>query len=212
MIDLMSAGIKEAVSNYISSRDELEDKLIKSQKVSANAALRMLNVVDPQSCVLGGAPRDWALGKMAKDLDIYLQGYPDESRESVRVRVTQALDLQPYEIEDVTKESSYIDSLDNGVLGVFNIKGCFMPIQIVLCDCRPIDMLNKFHGSLSKVAYIRSDNWTPDSDFDGFELQTTLEFDISKQFQVHLIKKGDDPKYIAKVQAKYPDYTPIYEA
>jgi hypothetical protein len=39
-----------------------------------------------------------------------------------------------------------------------------------------------------------------------------MEFDIGKQFQVNLIKKNSDPRYIAKIQAKYPNYTPVYEA
>jgi hypothetical protein len=187
-------------------------KFIEAQKACANAVLNMLHMVDPDSCILGGAPRDWALNNIAKDLDVYIRGYHNEPRESVMARVSQALELQSNEIEDVTKDSYYMHSLDNGVLGVFNVKNCFMPIQIILCDRLPIDMIDTFHGSLSKAYYIRGYNWSYLDNPTDYELDTNIEFDISKQFKVHLIKKTDDPQYIKKIQAKYPDFTPVYES
>lgn len=203
---------KELLDYLNLQNGSMNNKTISLQKNCANAVLSMLHMVDPDCCILGGAPRDWALGNYAKDLDVYLQGYPNESRESISSRVAQALELQEGEIEDVTKDSYYMHSLDNGVLGVLNVKNCFMPIQIVICDRLPIDMLDKFHGSLSKVSYCRNYNWDYLKNHDSFSLDTSLEFDISKQFKVHLVKKSDDPKYIAKIQRKYPEYTVIYES
>ena len=202
-LDLLNSLNMQSNSNKLKS--------IESQKSCANAVLSMLHMVDPDCCILGGAPRDWALGNPAKDLDVYLQGYPNESRDSIASRVSQALELQDGEIEDVTKDSYYMHTLDNGVLGVLNVKNCYMPIQIVICDRLPIDMLDKFHGSLSKVSYCRNYNWNYLKNHDSFSLDTSLEFDISKQFKVHLVKKSDDPKYIAKIQSKYPEYTVVYE-
>jgi hypothetical protein len=187
-------------------------KTIESQKTCANAALNLLHMVDPDSCLLGGAPRDWALGNVAKDLDIYLRPFPMESRESTMARVAQALSLEHTEVDDVTNDSYYMHSKDNGVLGVLNIKNCFMPIQIVLCDRAPLEMLYTFHCSLSQAYYIRDHSWTYPLTSDAYRLETTMEFDIGKQFQVNLIKKNSDPRYIAKIQAKYPNYTPVYEA
>jgi len=204
--------IREAISKSLSLKSEMKNKTIESQKSCAHAALNMLHMVDPDSCILGGAPRDWALGNPAKDLDVYLRGYPNESRDSIKARVSQALELQIDELEDVTKDSYYMHSLDNGVLGVLNVKNCFMPIQIVICDRLPIDMLDTFHGSLSQAYYVRGYRWNYLNNSDDYELDTSMEFDISKQFKVHLIKKNDDPKYIAKIQSKYPEFTPVYES
>lgn len=187
-------------------------KIIESQMNCANAVLRMLHMVDPSSCILGGAPRDWALGNPAKDLDVYIQGYPSESRDSVLSRVAQALELQANEIEDVTNDSYYMQSKDNGVLAVFNVKNCAMPIQIIMCDREPITMLDTFHGSLSKVSYTRVPSWHYLNQDNYLDLFTSNEFNISKQFKIHLVKKSDDPKYIAKVQSKYPEYTVVYES
>jgi hypothetical protein len=204
--------IKKALLESLSLKTEMKSKTIESQKVCANAALNMLHIVDPHSCILGGAPRDWALGNPAKDLDIYIHGYPNESRDSIMSRISQALDLQENELEDVTKNSYYMHSLDNGVAAVFNVKNCFMPIQIILCDRLPIEMLRRFHGSLSKASYTRGYYWDYLNNVDDYELETSVEFDISKEFKVHLVRKGDDPKYIAKIQAKYPDFTTVYES
>jgi hypothetical protein len=187
-------------------------KTIESQKTCANAALNLLHMVDPDSCLLGGAPRDWALGKVAKDLDVYLRPFPMESKDSTIARITQALSLEHNEIEDVTNDSYYMQSKDNGVLGVLNVKNCFMPIQIVLCDRAPLEMLYTFHCSLSQAYYVRDHSWDYPLNSDAYRLETTMEFDIGKQFQVNLIKKNSDPRYIAKIQAKYPNYTPVYEA
>lgn len=186
-------------------------KVIETQKICANAILRMLSMVDPNSCILGGAPRDWQLGSAAKDLDVYVQGYPDESSLSVASRVAQALELQPGELEDITSSSYYVQGLDNGVLSVFNVKNCAVPIQVVVCDRKPITMLDTFHGSLSKAFYVRGSTWSYLDNTDDFDLGGTLEFEISKKFKVHLISKTDSAKYIAKVQAKYPNFTAVYE-
>ena len=43
-------------------------KFIEAQKACANAVLNMLHMVDPDSCILGGAPRDWALNNIAKEI------------------------------------------------------------------------------------------------------------------------------------------------
>ena len=204
--------IKEAISKSISLKIEMKSQIIESQKNCAIAALNMLHIVDPNSCILGGAPRDWALGNPAKDLDIYIHAYPNESRDSIESRVSQALELQANELENVTNDSYYAHSLDNGVVAVFNVKNCFMPIQIVLCDRLPIDMLDTFHGSLSQAYYIRGYKWDYLYNSEDYELDTSMEFDISKQFKVHLIKKNDDPQYIKKIQAKYPEFTPVYES
>jgi hypothetical protein len=204
--------IKKALLESLSLKTEMKSKTIESQKTCAHAALNMLHIVDPYSCILGGAPRDWALGNPAKDLDIYIHGYPNESRDSIKDRISQALQLQADELEDVTNNSYYTHSLDNGVVGVLNVKNCFMPIQIVLCDRQPIEMLNTFHGSLSKASYTRGYYWDYLTNSEDYELDTSVEFDISKEFKVHLIRKNDDPKYIAKIKAKYPEFTHIHES
>jgi hypothetical protein len=203
---MMYTNLKDFMDKVSSS------KIIESQKTCANAALNLLHMVDPDSCLLGGAPRDWALGNLAKDLDIYLRPFPMESRASTIARITQALSLEHSEIEDVTNDSYYMHGKDNGVLGVLNVKNCFMPIQIVLCDRAPLEMLYTFHCSLSQAYYVRDHSWEYPLNSDAYRLETTMEFDISKQFQVNLVKKSSDPRYINKVHAKYPNYTPVYEA
>jgi hypothetical protein len=187
-------------------------KQIQSQQVTADAVLRMMFVIDPNSCILGGAPRDWALGNPAKDLDVYIQTAVGEPSEITMKRIMLAMDLQEDEIEDITSSSYYVAGIDNGVQYVFNIKNCYMPIQVIVCDRKPIKMLDVFHGSLSKVSYVRLADWDPFDNYAKTGIETTMEFDISKKFQVHMVYAKDDMRYINKVTAKYPYFTTVYEA
>lgn len=184
---------------------------IRSQQVTADAVLRMMFVLDPNSCILGGAPRDWALGNTAKDLDVYIQTPEDEPPEVTKLRIILAMDLQENEVEDITSSSYYVANLDNGVRYVFNIKGCYMPIQVIVCDRKPIEMLDVFHGSLSKVSYVRLTDWNPFDNYGKTGIETTMDFDISKKFKIHMVYQKDDLRYISKVMSKYPEFTTVYE-
>ena len=133
-----------------------------------------------------------------------------ECNVALLVNVSGGLYRGTHDKEDY--KHAYINSLDNGVVAVFNVKNCFMPIQIILCDRLPIEMLHAFHGSLSKASYTRGYYWDYLTNPTDYELDTSVEFDISKQFKVHLVRKTDDPKYIAKVKAKYPNFTTVYES
>jgi tRNA nucleotidyltransferase/poly(A) polymerase len=49
-----------------------ESTLIAWQQSVADALLARLEAIDPHCIIAGGAPRDWYLGRQAKDLDVYL--------------------------------------------------------------------------------------------------------------------------------------------
>lgn len=45
---------------------------VNRQKLVADDILSRLELLDPRCIVAGGAPRDWHLGKTAKDIDVFL--------------------------------------------------------------------------------------------------------------------------------------------
>jgi tRNA nucleotidyltransferase/poly(A) polymerase len=46
--------------------------LIVWQQSVADSLLARLEAIDPHCIIAGGAPRDWYLGRLANDLDVYL--------------------------------------------------------------------------------------------------------------------------------------------
>lgn len=52
---------------------------IKEQKVLADEVLKALSDIDSDCLLVGGAPRDWTLGKSARDLDFYFHVETDEA-------------------------------------------------------------------------------------------------------------------------------------
>jgi hypothetical protein len=178
------------------------DSVITGQKTCAWSALHLLKVVDSNAVVAGGAPRDWLLGLQAKDLDIYVQGLKNESNYDFAQRIQIALES---EIEDVTSTNDYVLNLDNGVIGVFNVKGCYMPIQVIRCDRQAVSMLSTFHCSLSRAYACRTG-------LDNNLLVTgNWEFELGQKYKMNMVIKNFDPKYIDKISTRFPEYTLVYE-
>lgn len=190
---------------------QLQDKLdmaytnsIEAQKNCAKVALKLLGKIGLNPMILGGAPRDWLHDRPAKDLDIYIQF--DGCLMATIDKIQSALFLNSNEIVDITTTSDYLKNKDNGVLFVFNILNLAMPVQIILCDRKPKEMLNIFMGSLSQAFA------TYNKDNDTLDASGTYTFKLGQKFKVHFLHKTDDPAYIAKVANKYPDYQLIVEA
>lgn len=178
-----------------------QDLILTSQKTCAYAALKRLKVVDSQAIVAGGAPRDWLFDRQAKDLDIYVQGIAGETNWQFEERIALALESK---VVDITSTNDYLTNLDNGVIGVFDVLDCYMPIQVIRCDRAPLSMLDTFHCSLSRVYAM------PSGADNSLYLTGNWEFNLGKQYKMNMVKKNFDPKYIAKIRAKFPDFTEVY--
>lgn len=177
------------------------DSITNSQKVCAAVALCILQKINRETIIAGGAPRDWLFDRHAKDIDIYIQSDKGESNWEFEKVISNALASR---VVDITTTSDYLANLDNGVLGVFDIKDCYMPIQVIRGDRPPLTMLDTFHCSLSRAyARLASDN--------KLVVQGNWEFQLSREYKMNMIKKKFDPKYIAKIREKFPDFTEVYE-
>lgn len=182
---------------------DLHDTLIKAQKTCAYSVLKMLKVIDNDVVIAGGAPRDWLFDRQAKDIDVYLRGINGESNFDFANRISQALDNS--RVEDVTSTNEYVLNMNNGVLGVFNVHSCYLPVQVIRCDRAPLGMLATFHCSLSKAFAL------PSGIDNNLSISGNWEFDLSRKYHMNMIKKDFDPKYISKIQQKFPNFTQVFE-
>ena len=170
---------------------------VEEQKEYALKILERLSIIDPDIVIGGGAPRDWHFGRLAKDFDIYVQGKTFEDYLSVGNRI-EKLGIK---LKDVTASSpEYTGKSDNGVLGVYNVVNLYHPVQIIVCDRFPSQMVNTFMTSISKIYMTKYGNTYKDS-----------TFDIGKEYNCIFIEENADPKYINKILQKFPNMQPIYQ-
>ena len=115
-------------------------------------------------------------------------------------RLCKALSISADSVVDKTSTSYYVRAKDNGVVHVLDILGYRMPIQLIICDRVPFNMLYTFHGSLAQAfAFISSTK-------DKLTVNGTRMFELGREYKVHFTSSEHNPQYIAKVQAKYPEY------
>jgi hypothetical protein len=178
---------------------------IKQQQVMAGAALRLIRQeIDPEAMIMGGAPRDWTYGQLAKDIDIFTRGLTNESADSIRNRIADALFTDEKYIHDLTWNSHYLATKDNGVLFVFEAQTFLFPVQIIVCDREPLKMLDTFDLSICK-AYA-----TQGQTINSVEIHTTEIFDLSKRYNVCFASKTSEDR-IYRIREKFPTMTIIHD-
>lgn len=67
---------------------------IKHQQKVADDVLNLLEIIDPACIVAGGAPRDWYMGDVAKDIDVFLHLRNDLKASTRRKQIKRALGLE----------------------------------------------------------------------------------------------------------------------
>jgi hypothetical protein len=178
---------------------------IKQQQTIAGAALRLIRQeIDPEAMIMGGAPRDWTYGQLAKDIDIFTRALTNESADSIKNRIADALFTDEKYIYDLTSGSPYLANKDNGVLFVFEVRTLLLPVQIIVCDREPVKMLDTFDLSICKVYASKG------KDFNSVEIYTTEVFDLSKRYNICLASKTSEDR-IYRIREKFPTMTVIHD-
>lgn len=183
------------------------------QVVQAREILKKVRVLDPTAIVAGGAPRDFVMGRVAKDIDIFVYWRPDlclsafsEAMEAV------GIELQSSVYSDIAaSEHSEMYATNPDIRTVYNVKGGETPTQIILCDKPTFGMVEKFPLSICQV-------WTGVKDLEGMADSASRAYSsavISEEFafgQRHtaIFKTNSaysgSENYIKKIRGYFPDY------
>lgn len=177
---------------------------IDRQKEIADKVMLKLNAVDPANILAGGAPRNWYLGKEAKDLDFYVH-LPQETETYTLSRWTAiGLELTPMawggELNEEYKGMPELRRVYEGeVLG--------MPIQVMVMNEPTYRCVtDKFTASVCQVwhkAGFSSLNGIAQFSFD-MKIMYYANSDVLKTR--HWAKMVEYfPDYVIRHQAKYID-------
>ena len=126
--------------------------LIVWQQSVADSLLARLEAIDPHCIIAGGAPRDWYLGRQAKDLDVYLY-VPQNSL--LRHFKTQLAAIGINNIEQSTLSNDDARYISNPLVRwVFNYEESGEKIQlIVMKESTYTSVVQHFPLSICKVWY-----------------------------------------------------------
>ncbi len=176
--------------------------LIVWQKCVADSLLARLEAIDPHCIIAGGAPRDWYLGRLAKDLDIYLY-VPQNSL--LRHFKTQLAAIGITEIEQSTLSADDARYISNPLVRwVLNYEENGENIQlIVMKESTYTSVVQHFPLSICKV-------WYKGGKIIPYSRQFTETTDRKA-----IVKTGteysSDGWYIDKIRDKFPEFT-YYES
>ena len=167
--------------------------LIVWQQSVADSLLARLEAIDPHCIIAGGAPRDWYLGRQAKDLDVYLY-VPQNSL--LRHFKTQLAAIGITNIEQSTLSTDDARYISNPLVRwVFNYEEAGEKVQlIVMKESTYTSVVQHFPLSICKVWY------------KGGEIIPEYEFSSTVK-RNSIVKTGteysSDGWYIDKIREKF---------
>lgn len=169
---------------------------ITKQKKVAIQALDQLSIFDEDVLVAGGAPRDWFLGKLASDIDIYIES----NSVSNQINIISQLDNLGFKIVEI-KDTSDFTELYAKADYLRLVIDCLYKnqnIQIMLVGCEVIKVTEGFPLSICKITFDRDDGIliTP-SFLNGYKTKTIYVENSYYQ---------DEHPYVVKIRNKFPDW------
>lgn len=161
---------------------------IKTQKQIGAMVLDQLSIIDPNCIIAGGAPRNWDMGKVANDIDVYLYVGETHSCSSL-LRALKKLfgaDMIPMgltamELNDVSAKERLecpYDAMDIRWVFEGNVMGT--TVQFIVMKAPTFNsVVDRFDSSICKV-------W-----FDGKHIVETNEYKRTKETGVIFINDPD---------------------
>ena len=171
---------------------------IDNQKSVADIVLSKLELLDRNCIIAGGAPRDWYLGNLATDIDVYL--YDSRTTYVYAEQRTNLLSELGFNIQ-CKHEDWKLPELYQSNHHIKHLYTCELlgkKVQILFVK-KPTftSVVDTFPISISKIWYKNK------------KIRTTPDFKDSVKYKI-LWKTVDsykeDNKYIAKIKAKFSDY------
>ena len=169
---------------------------INLQKTVADSVLSKLELLDRYCIVAGGAPRDWYLGNVATDIDVYLY-YPTSNSAKQRVQLLNELGFKINNSHENWQKSELYETNHN-ILYLYNCEYLNEKIQIIFVN-KPTftSVVDTFPISISKVWYKNGN------------IRTTEDFEYSVYYKIIWKTVDSYPetnKYIQKIKNKFSDY------
>jgi len=166
---------------------------IQKQTDIADYTLRLLQEFDPNCLVAGGAPRDWVLKKVAKDIDIYL--FTNSVLEIINKLAINGFIFKGMKEGDTLPENYAKAAMLSSVLD-FTYLG--EDLQVMMITSPTMDVIDSFPLSISRITYTRKTGIVQSEDFNKGLLSKTIYCDN--------ILYDDNHKYIQKILKKFPDW------
>lgn len=169
---------------------------INKQKKVAVQALDQLSIFDEDVLVAGGAPRDWFLGKVASDIDIYIESNSVRNQRDVISQLDE-LGFKIAEIKDANNFTELYAKADH-LQVVISCLYKKQNVQIMLVSCETIKVTEGFPLSVCKITFDRDEGiYVTPSFFNGYRQKTIY---------VENWRYQDNHPYIVKIRNKFPDW------
>lgn len=168
---------------------------IEQQKQVADKVLDMLRFTDPTAIVAGGAPRDWYMGRAAKDIDVFMHTPPRWGHTGTKELLSDlfCVNVMPMERSEHTENYSQNPLIER----VFDSKIDGEQVQFVCLNKPSFGIVDTFGFNVCKVWYKNS------------KLRTTKDFVHAVENQV-LIETGElylnSRLYRERIQNKFPTW------
>lgn len=168
---------------------------IESQKKVADKVLYAIEGFDPSCIVAGGAPRDWMLGNLATDIDLFFFYRENSTAWEARKLLERALG------KSVSLKSA--DKITENYTTNPNLKRVWetvvdgINVQLIEMSVPTWKVVDAFPLTICKVWYKNG------------RITTTKEFDKSVKGS-YIIKTdkmyANESRYLQKILAKFPDF------
>ena len=171
---------------------------ISKQKKVAIQALDQLSIFDEDVLVAGGAPRDWFLGKIASDIDIYIE--INNTRNYIDIDMISQLDDLGFKIVEIKNANDFTELYSKADYLQLVISCLYknQNVQIMLVGCKVIKVTEGFPLSICKIMFDRDGGiiMTP-SFLNGYRKKTIY---------VEHPRYQDEHPYVMKIRNKFPDW------
>lgn len=175
---------------------------ISKQKETALKVLECIRYFDPTAIVAGGAPRDWYLGNLAKDIDIYFFFRENSTRAQVKNLLTRSLKLVSPDVkltilgyEGLQDHGEY--TLNADLIAVFEADLLGQKFQFMEMRKPTFGVVENFPLSLCQAWWL------------GDRVKCTKDFKRSVDSKVFYKTNElymDGHKYLNKIRQRFPDY------
>ena len=188
----------------MNTANKVESLQIQIQQVIAKEVLEALEILDPNCILAGGAPRDWYLGKPAKDLDFYFQGLTDSALGKVIRQLSKVLGVPEESFVHLCGTQNPLGDGDNppykgeysrmkNLVRVIELEYLGIKIQFMEMSEKTFGVVEEFSCVICQF------RWK------GYEVKGTKQALSSVENKVITFKEGygDEHKHVKKMKERF---------
>jgi len=174
---------------------------IRHQQKVADDVLNRLEVIDPACIVAGGAPRDWYMGEVAKDIDVFLHLRNDLKASTQRGQIKRALGLEELDYGKSGENIPEHYALNPHLQNVWDLEIDGEKVQIMLMTLPTYEsVVPLFPFNICKVWY-KGGTIRPEPIF-RYGVKNKVLIKMNELY-------GPEHSYLNKIREKFKDYSYI---